>query len=283
MSTSVHVLSGPLADERRGALIFDGDLLVFTSVPALIDLASLGDELIPDPPDEIDIGRVQEHFRRDPRVTRLVRVALEQVGTDLARTYWDPPRLRIVPPSAEREVGTIGFHRDTWGSNLLAQTNWWLPLRPLTHERTIAFYPEYWSKPIANTSAEWDLGAIRERRRAGLPVGDLPMVPTPTTPPRTDSELRIVLEPGDLLCFSGAHLHASVPNTSAGTRVSAELRTINSDDLAHGRGAPDLDGRAPETQYRWFRSITDGTPLSASDRSRSTQTLGADPARSRHS
>ena len=278
MSTTVEVLSGPLDDERRGALIFDGHLLVFTSVPALVELAALGGELVPGPPDESDISRLKEQFRRDARVTRLIRVALEQVGVEPARTYWDPPRLRIVPPATEREVGTIGFHRDTWGSNLLAQTNWWLPLRPLTDESTIAFYPEYWSTPIANTSAEWDLAAIRERRRAGLPLGDLPLVPVPTTPPRTDSELRVVIEPGDLLCFSGAHLHASVPNTSAGTRVSAELRTINSDDLAHGRGAPDLDGAAPETQFRWFRSLVDGTPLGATRPASSTPTPEEDPA-----
>ena len=270
MSATVQVLSGPLDDARRGDRIFDGQLLIFTSVPALLELAALGDELIPERPDERDIGRLKEQFRRDQRVGRLVRTALEQVGVEPAHTYWDPPRLRIVPPTTEREVGTIGFHRDTWGSNLLAQTNWWLPLRPLTAERTIAFYPEYWSRPIANTSAEWDLAAIRERRRAGLPVDDLPIVPVPTTPPRTDSELKVVLEPGDLLCFSGAHLHASVPNTSAGTRVSAELRTISGEDLAHGRGAPDLDGDAPETQFGWFRSIVDGTPLGAGDRRSST-------------
>ncbi|MGH3506842.1 MAG: hypothetical protein ACRDO2_06525 [Nocardioidaceae bacterium] len=278
MSTSVQVLSGPLDDERRGELIFDGHLLVFKSVPALVELAALGNEVAPDPPTETDISQLKERFRRAPHVTGLIRVALEQVGVEPARTYWDPPRLRIVPPATERGVGTIGFHRDTWGSNLLAQTNWWLPLRPLTHERTIAFYPEYWSKPIANTSADWDLAAIRDRRRAGMPLEGLPMVPSPTTPPRTDSELRVVLEPGDFLCFSGAHLHASVPNTSAGTRVSAELRTINSDDLAHGRGAPDLDGDAPETQFRWFTSIADGTPLSASDRWSSSSTPDGDPA-----
>jgi hypothetical protein len=277
VSTSVQVLSGPLDDERRGALVFGGDLLVFTSVPALVDLAALAGELIPDPPDPGDIAPLQERFRKDPRVLGLVRVALQQVGVGLARTYWDPPRLRIVPPATGRGVGTVGFHRDTWGSNLLAQTNWWLPLRPLTDERTIAFYPEYWSKPIANTSAEWDLAAIRERRRAGMPLGDLPMVPVPTTPPSTESELRMVLEPGDLLCFSGAHLHASVPNTSAGTRVSTELRTLNSDDLAHGRGAPDLDGGAPETQFGWFRSVLDGTPLTAGGPASSLPGPVADP------
>ena len=77
----------------------------------------------------------------------------------------------------------------------------------------------------------------------------------------TDAELRMVVEPGDLLCFSGAHLHASVPNTSAHARISVELRTVNRDDLERGRGAPDLDGRAPDTPLHWFRSMVDGSPL----------------------
>jgi hypothetical protein len=278
VTTSVQVLSGPLDDERRGALIFRGDLLVFKRVPALVEVAVVGDGLVPDAPSEAEIDELKERFRRDPRVDRLMRLALEQVGVAVERTYWDPPRLRIVPPAAAREVGTIGFHRDTWGSNVLAQTNWWLPLRPLTDECTIAFYPEYWSKPIANTSADWDLAVIRERRRAREPIDDLPIVPVPTEPPATDSELRMVVEPGDLLCFSGAHLHASVPNASGGTRVSVELRTVNRDDLEHGRGAPNLDGCAPETPLHWFRSMVDGTPLNRDDAPDSRRTPEERPA-----
>ena len=238
---------------------------MFKHVPALVEVSGVAGELIPDAPGEDQIDELQEDFRRDPRVERLMRSALEQVGVVAAGTFWDPPRLRIVPPASERQVGTIGFHRDTWGSNVLAQTNWWLPLRALTDERTIALYPEYWSKPIANTSAEWDLAEIRERRRAGEPIDDLPIVPAPSEPPSTGSELRMVVEPGDLLCFSGAHLHASVPNVSDGTRVSVELRTVNRDDLERGRGAPDLDGRAPETPLHWFQSMVDGAPLKGED------------------
>lgn len=250
-----------MAEEWRSELIFRGDLLVFKRVPALVEAAAVGDELIPAAPGEDEIGDAQSRFREDPRIDRLMRSALEQVGVAADRTYWDPPRLRIVPPGAERQVGTIGFHRDTWGSNVLAQTNWWLPMRPLTEERTIAIYPEYWSKPIANTSADWDLAEIRERRRAGEPIDDLPIVPEPSEPVSTGSELRMVMDAGDLLCFSGAHLHATVPNTSAEARVSVELRTVNRDDLERGRGAPDLDGRAPERPLYWFRSMADGTPL----------------------
>jgi hypothetical protein len=151
-----------------------------------------------------------------------------------------------VPPvesSAERQIGRIGFHRDTWGSNVAQQTNWWATIRPLSAERTIAFYPSYWSRPIANTSADWDLDEIRARRRSGMRDEDIEIVPEPSEPVDTSSELRMVIEPGDLLCFSGAHLHASVPNVSERTRVSVELRTVSLDDFVRGRGAPNLDGR----------------------------------------
>ena len=222
------------------------------------------DGLIGETPDEAAIDEVQRQVRGDPRVKRLFAAALEEVGVDPERSYWDSIHLRIVPPAtgdSERQIGRIGFHRDTWGSNLLQQTNWWTTIRPLASDRTIAFYPSYWSRPIENNSASWNLDEIRERRRSGERDEDIPIVPEPTEPVDTDSELRIVIEPGDLLCFSGAHLHASVPNATSETRCSVELRTVNVDDFGRDRGAPDLDGRAPLVPLGWFRSMADGRPL----------------------
>jgi hypothetical protein len=234
---------------------------VFKQVGPLLELARLLDEWIGEQPGEEEIAELQRRVRGDERVRELVGAALERAGVDPERTYWDKIHLRIVPPAAgDGQTGTIGVHRDTWGSNVLSQTNWWLPIRPLASERTIAFYPSYWSRPIENTSASWNLDEIRERRH-GERDEDIPIVPEPTEPVDTESELRIVIEPGDLLCFSGAHLHASVPNTTAETRCSVELRTVNADDFARGRGAPDLDGRAPQVPLEWFRSMADGRPL----------------------
>jgi hypothetical protein len=247
--------------------VFRGDLLVFKQVEPLLEVASLVDALIEDAPggpDAAAIDRLRERFRADPRVRPLFRAALEHVGVDAARTYWDSIFLRVVPPvegDTDRQVGRIGLHRDTWSSNLLQQTNWWTTMRPLAAERTIAFYPDYWTRPIANTSADWDLDAIRERRRSGERDEDIPIVPEPSEPVDVESDLRVVIEPGDLLCFSGAHLHASVPNVSGETRYSVELRTIALGDLRSGRGAPDLDGRAPVVPLEWFRAMTDGSPL----------------------
>jgi hypothetical protein len=243
---------------------------VFTQVSPLRDAAWLIDGMVNAllanrEPDAEAIAGVQDRFRRDPELAALLRGGLEAVGVDPVHTYWDSPYLRVVPPAdpgAERQIGRIGLHRDTWSSNIPQQSNWWTTVYPLAADRTIAFLPGYWSRPLANTSADWDLDEIRSRRRAGERDEELPIVPEPTGPVDLSSELRIVIEPGDLLCFSGAHLHGSVPNTSERARVSVELRTVNRDDLDAGRGAPAIDGRAPRVPHHWFRSMADGAPLS---------------------
>jgi hypothetical protein len=239
-------------------------------VPPLVEAAGRCDALIREvlgnrgPPDAAGIDELRSRFRGDGELKRLFRSSLEHAGVDPARTYWDSLYLRVVPPverGGERQIGRIGFHRDTWASNVLQQTNWWTTIRPLSRDRTIALYPAYWSRPIDNTSADWDLDEIRALRRGGTSNEDLPIVPEPTVPVDTSSELRVVIEPGDLLCFSGAHLHASVPNVSDSTRFSVELRTVNRDDVRRGRGAPNLDGRAPRVPREWFRSMEGGSPL----------------------
>ena len=88
------------------------------------------------------------------------------------------------------------------------------------------------------------------------------MVPEPEEPVDTATELRPVIEPGDLLCFSGAHLHASVPNTTGLARFSVEVRTVDGGDFADDRGAPNVDGEAPRVAADWFRHPESGAALS---------------------
>ena len=242
LSTSLHVLSGPLDDERRGgADLRRRPVRVQGRAPRCVEaVRHSASELIPDAPRREDstIDELQEEFRRDPRVdTPDARRPSSRWGWTRGAPTGTRPACascrRSAPPSAQ--VGTDRLPPRHLGRRTCSQqTNWWLTLRPLTDERTIAFYPEYWSKPIANTSAEWDLAEIRERRRARR-AGSTTCrsCPSRASRRRPSSELRMVIEPGDLLCFSGAHLHASVPNVSDRARVcSVELRTVNRDDLA---------------------------------------------------
>ena len=73
----------------------------------------------------------------------------------------------------------------------------------------------------------------------------------------------VVIEPGELLSFSGAHLHASIPNNTDVVRFNLETRTVCLDDLLENRGAPDIDHAAPRHPTGWFVRIDDGAPLSA--------------------
>jgi len=280
--TSVQILSRPLDDELRRECIYRGDLLVFTQVAALAELCAVTDALIRSTFGDLDpvtaqfeldrsdylarVASLQKEYRKHPEARRLFRAALEHVGVAVWRTCWDWLYLRVLPYGEDytsRRTAKLGFHRDTWSSNIYSQTNWWAPIYPITADRTIAFYPSYWSRPIANTSSGWDLELIRARQRgeeAGKAAA-IPVVPEPSEPVDTTAELRMVIEPGDLLCFSGAHLHASVPNTSGVTRFSLEARTVDVDDVASRRGAPNVDGRAPRIPLDWFRHIEDDTLL----------------------
>ena len=56
-------------------------------------------------------------------------------------------------------------HRDTWGVNIYSQLNWWSPLFDLEANRTFQFFPDYWQKPIKNTTAEWSLKKYLEAKK----------------------------------------------------------------------------------------------------------------------
>ncbi len=272
--TAVWIISGALEDGQRRESIYDGDLLVFKKVPPMEDFCAFTDALIheifgtADPVRaqfELDrdeylyrVEALQKRFRKDEGAKELFLAALGHVGVELRRTFWDWLYLRVSPHGEEhsdRRTAKLGFHRDTWSSNVYAQTNWWAPIYPISPGRTIAFYGKHWGKPLQNTSADWDLEEIRSGR------SDAPLVPEPTETVDTASELRPVIEPGDLLCFSGAHLHASVPNSTGVARFSVEVRTVDAGDAADDRGAPNVDGEAPHRATGWFRHVFDDTPL----------------------
>ena len=65
-------------------------------------------------------------------------------------------------------------------------------------------------------------------------------------------------QPGSVMLFSGAHLHASVPNTTAETRYSIDFRTVDSDDVEADVGAELVDSDCTGTALRDFVGVADG-------------------------
>lgn len=274
----VTVAARPPADWR--AQLFAGALLIVPQVSPLTAFREHAEQLLveafaPAPPtaaqDVLQTGdfmarieQLRERFRRDAQLRALLIPVVEHFGLDVGHTFWDRLNVRVLPAGAEPQNQAdlaLGAHRDTWSSNIYAQVNWWLPLRPVTAERAVAFYPRHWDVPVPNDSADWDLDLLREQRRQGG-ASTMPLIPSPTAQVDASDAVAVVIQPGDLLLFSGAQLHATVPNTSGVPRFSVEIRTVALDDVEAGRGAPNIDGAAPRVPWDWFTRVDDRTRLS---------------------
>jgi hypothetical protein len=289
-SATAPLRTSPVLDDAaRGPRLFAGEILLFRQVPEAHALAGLADRRLraafPETAHPVEaqhalpaaafleqLDRFVLAWRRDPEVARAYAALLAGLGCAPAETYVDDFVLRAQPSRigrGHRRAKPLHAHRDTWGSNLMAQVNWWLPVYPLAPGRGLAVFPRYWIEPFANGSAGWDWEAYKAARRAAKAAGRdpdaaYPTLPEPERPPAPEDAVELLPEVGDVLAFSAAQLHASVPNETGVTRFSLETRTIWRGDLEAGRGAPNLDGRAPRVPREWFRRLSDGESLATS-------------------
>lgn len=212
---------------------------------------------------------LQRQFSQSEETRRLWRGVFEAVGLDKPAEFacddlylrFQPHKDRGAAPPRAFSTATLGFHRDTWGTNLYAQTNWWAPVYPITSGRTFAFFPDLWTRPLRNSTADFDLRAIFERGARGESVNADEGMPHLLEDVDPSLAVPVVIEPGEMIAFSGAHAHAGVPNTTGVTRISLETRSVWIDDFQRGRGAPNVDGFAPWISLALFQRFSDGTPL----------------------
>lgn len=276
--TALYQLATPLPEAERNARLYQGDLIVFRGFDAMVQLT---DQLRAHCIQYFGSDPTQAHqtmsssaieqanealraaLRKDSDVDVAWRQVLAAIHTDLDETYGDSMVIRIQPPRSGaqgEQTQPLCAHRDTWGSNLPAQVNWWAPLYETTPERTLALFPGFFARVVENNSADWNFQEMAQAHRTKSAPG-YPLLPTATEAPKWDDALVVSLLPGDLLCFSGAHLHSSVPNTTNLTRLSFETRTVNRSDMAAGAGAPNVDGSAPFMTPQIFRSLINGQKL----------------------
>ena len=194
-------------------------------------------------------------FMTSDAVPDLLSALFAELGFDPETTYRDRAILRFQPgrPACRtRRLRDLPPHRDSWGSNIMTQLNWWAPVFPVEPGATMEIWPGYFDRPVPNSSADWNIDLLRA---AG---GDYPLLPEAARPEEPGDP--VLIEPGELLCFSGAHLHASRPNRTGRTRISLDLRTV---DVSDGPGAPNVDGRTRRTAYDWFHRLSDGACLAS--------------------
>jgi hypothetical protein len=265
-------------DERRDHL-YNGQLIILSPTPSSKALCDFAYELLEDAfaPHDPELAQyemsaeayaqvlsdVKPTFIHHEESKRLIQGIFEETGVDLGKTYFDVPRLRT---STSDDFLTSGIayafhpHRDTWYSAPMSQINWWLPVREITPENTLAFHPRYWDTPIDNSSDqynyyEWNK---KSRKEAAKHVKkDTRTQPEAQEEIELDPQVRPVCPPGGIVLFAGAQLHSSVPNTSGKTRLSIDFRTVHYDDVANHRGAPNIDSHCTGTTLRDYLRGTD--------------------------
>ena len=253
------------APHSLGATLFEGRLVVFEDLPAVQILtrrarAILTDVFATDDPCTAENRLSAPAFRRlalrarkvigeDETIVRHWHDTLATVGYLPEDTWLDRIRLRAVPSRDDIDhprLQVLPPHRDTWGSGIAAQVNWWLPLYPLSDTRTMLLWPAAFRHPVANDSANWSFDAFRRSGSAGYPL--LPVAqespPAPALP--------VSIAPGELLAFSAAHLHGGVSDGSGITRFGIDTRTVWDPDRRAGRGAPNVDCAAGTEMWRWY-------------------------------
>ena len=276
-------LDAALDDQSRRHRLYGGDLFTFTGGESATELCGLARELSEEAfgtheptvaqdgmPAErfVEIlAELKPRFIHHPRAKELIAGLLSGLGCDLEKTYFDVPRLRTMAHGEYLNAGLayqFHPHRDTWFSAPQQQLNWWLPVYEIEPENSMAFHPQYFDRPVLNSSSEYDYDEWNRtgRRQAANQVRkETRKQPRPEEPLELEPDLRIVTPPGGAIVFSGAQLHSTVPNTTNRTRFSIDFRTVNLDDLAEGIGAPNVDSECTGTTLRDFLRASDLEPL----------------------
>jgi hypothetical protein len=208
------------------------------------------------------LGKLKPAFIHHPECKRLLPRIISQLGGDLAKTYFDVPRMRSAYPERYLTSGiAYAFHphRDTWYSAPMCQINWWLPIFDITDQNCLAIHSNYFSQAVKNNSEIYNYYEWNTRNRADAAKhihSDTREQPRPQQEIERQ-EIRLVCPAGSTIIFSAAQLHETVPNTSGLARYSIDFRTVHSDDVVARKGARNVDSRCTGTTLRDYLRCTD--------------------------
>lgn len=272
-------LDAAVSDAARRDRLYAGQLFVYSPTPSAVALCSFARELIADAFAPLDpetaqfhmpveayaalLAKLKPQFIHHPVCKTHIQGILDDLGCDLAKTYFDVPRLRTATSDDYLTAGiayAFHLHRDTWYSAPLCQLNWWLPIYEIAPENAMAFHPRYWSQPVRNGSSDYNYDAWnREGRQTAAQQikTDTRKQPRPEEPVDPDPQIRLIPRVGGLILFSAAQMHSTVPNTSGRTRFSIDFRTVHLDDVVARRGAPNVDSASTGTTMRDYLRATD--------------------------
>ena len=268
-----------MSDDERRALLYNGQLFVYSPVASAVEMCKFTQQLIRDYFGSLDPVTAQEHmpveeyaailadlkpkFIHHPESKKFIQGILKELGCDLEKTYFDVPRLRTATSDNYLTTGiAYAFHphRDTWYSAPLSQLNFWMPVFDIESGNSMAFHPRYWNKPVKNSSQTYNYQEWNAKNRFSAAQHiktDTRVQPKPEEALELNPQIRVITNVGGIIIFSGANMHSTVPNDTGKTRFSIDFRTVNFDDLVNRKGAPNIDSACTGTPMKDYLRGTD--------------------------
>jgi len=208
------------------------------------------------------IGRVRRALYTEPTGHALLRATAASVGFDPRETAFDPARLRAIVHGAAdnpRAAPVYYPHRDTWYGHPACVVTLWTALDDLAEPETFVFHPARFRAPVANDSEVfdyddwvakgWSLKIGWQDREASLRARYPTVLGAPGADDYGPSE-GFACRAGEVLLFSGAHFHRTLPQSRGLSRFSLDARLVHLGDHARGLGAPNVDGRSRGSALR---------------------------------
>jgi hypothetical protein len=257
--------------------LYRGDLVILTKLSALdkfVDYmrTELTELFAPHDPEHVHehiepaemakiLGVWKPRWIHAERSRELVRAIIAEAGFDPEYTHYDVPKPRTSFPSGHLTTGiafAFPWHRDVWYSAPAQQINWWLPVFPVRETNAMSFDLANFARAVPNTSGHFDYYENNARRlTTARSVGKENQARPGAIDHAPSVDVIPLPAPGQVLLFSGAQLHASIPNSSGLARYSVDFRTVNARDLRARTGAPLVDANCTGTAIRDFISIKD--------------------------
>jgi hypothetical protein len=263
-------------DDLRQQL-YTGSLVILTRLKALNDFVDYTREELTELFNPHDPEHVHEHidpaemaeilglwkprFIHAEESRKLVRAVIQEAGFSAEDTHYDLPKPRTSFPAGHLTTGVafaFPWHRDVWYSAPAQQINWWLPIFPVRADNAMSFDLQSFDREVSNSSDTFDYYQNNASRLTTASQVTRERQARPgALDHRPSRELVLLPAPGEVLLFSGAQLHASIPNTSGRARFSVDFRTVDARDLMAGRGAPLVDVYCTGTAIRDFLNVGD--------------------------
>ncbi len=167
---------------------------------------------------------LQNRIKNCKRIKKHFTNFLKKFGFRIEDTFMDYLTFRFSPSLGRKNIGTLvptAAHRDTWASNIFNQINFWFPIHDISNKNSIFLVPKYFDKKVQNNSNTWSFSFYKNKKDyKSTPVTDMFF--------QKEEIVSIKLSKGEVLCFSGHHLHGSLLGDK--DRLNLETRVVSKND-----------------------------------------------------